>query len=392
MSEDLSLRNALDQLVPASDEVNEWADVLRRARAAPSVPWRKRLLQPRRRFVLAVAFAVFVLVVGTALAVRLLVGAPAPPKVKQQIGNQLGPPKGLVLATAGRGSGVLADKTFAAGVLQTSVGPVYLWAAPTRSGGYCTMLEVVANDFHGRPNLSGGCPVRPGQKLWAGFPSIRVGAHPRKPVFSVLYGYAGTGVATVTARFRDGRLEQLPIADHFFLVEVPSQQEVVVTARDQQGNTVASLRRSNFEPTRMRPLVFVPVRTLIQTTTFDTHRPIKLILGRGSGGVRCTRLEAPGGTGTGCDARPPKPAEILVSPEQRGAAPHAMLLLWGDVGVRIVRLELRFQDGTTIRLPLTDHYALYEVRPRNFRPGHQPSVLIGRDANGKIIARRPVRE
>ena len=40
------------------------------------------------------------------------------------------------------------------------------------------------------------------------------------------------------------------------------------------------------------------------------------------------------------------------------------------------------------RLPLVDHLTLYQVARRDFAAGRRPIALVGRDASGKVIARR----
>jgi hypothetical protein len=77
-----------------------------------------------------------------------------------------------------------------------------------------------------------------------------------------------------------------------------------------------------------------------------------------------------------------------VNPNQRGTAPHAMLLLWGSVGRLIDSLEVRFEDGTTIPITLHQGWALYQVHPENFARGHRPITLIGRDRSGRVLDTR----
>lgn len=83
-----------------------------------------------------------------------------------------------------------------------------------------------------------------------------------------------------------------------------------------------------------------------------------------------------------------RPDEVGVHPNQIGTTPNGVLLLWGEVGSEIDRLELRFEGGRVEQLPLVNRFALYQVDPDDFVAGRRPLVLIGRDANGKVVGDR----
>jgi len=110
-------------------------------------------------------------------------------------------------------------------------------------------------------------------------------------------------------------------------------------------------------------------------------------LGRGANGTICQELVTPSGTGRGCGP-PIGPTDIHVGPTQIGKAPHGWFLLDGLVGRTIHTLELRFQDGTQIRLAIHHGYVLYQVAPHNFISGHRPTELIARDTQGHIVKTR----
>ena len=83
---------------------------------------------------------------------------------------------------------------------------------------------------------------------------------------------------------------------------------------------------------------------------------------------------------------PPKPREIGVTAMNYGGAPGGILLLLGQVGSKIARLELRYQDGRLVTVPLHDRWALYEVVPADYAEGRRPQTLVGRDSAGREIA------
>jgi hypothetical protein len=65
-----------------------------------------------------------------------------------------------------------------------------------------------------------------------------------------------------------------------------------------------------------------------------------------------------------------------------------MLLLWGEVGSEIEKLELRFEDGRVERLPLVEQFTLYQVDPADFVVGRRPIALVGRNSDGTIVGER----
>jgi len=63
-------------------------------------------------------------------------------------------------------------------------------------------------------------------------------------------------------------------------------------------------------------------------------------------------------------------------------------LLWGHVGANVANLELRFQDGTVTRLPLTESVFLYAFPDNQWRAGHRPGWLIAHEKNGNRLSER----
>jgi hypothetical protein len=110
---------------------------------------------------------------------------------------------------------VVAD-TVAATVLNTSVGRVYLWVAPSVGDTSCAYIQIVAADRPGhRPNLSGGCTVV-GSGVAVGTSAVRV----RGQLHWFIEGVVGIkGARTLDVQFTNGISERLRVADDYVLAE-----------------------------------------------------------------------------------------------------------------------------------------------------------------------------
>lgn len=395
-SDDLGGR--INHLLPHVYE-DDWADVLQRARLQPGAARKTRELSQRRRrrVGLAVGLAVFVVAIGTAFALGLrliIVGQPAPPTVKQQASSLLGPVKKLLIPTVGRRSEAIVARTFAAGVAKTKVGAVYLWAAPTRSGGYCGLVEVVANDRNGKPALSGDCSILPGEKLWVSYRIIRITTHPQEPVFNLLYGRIGPVVSSVTARFSDGRSEVVPVHDHFFLAAVEaSEVGVIVTARNRLGAVIATGRREDSQPVPpVQPQLLGNQQTLF-ALALPSGKKVRFIISSGidvrTGQLsNCTDLVTPTRSVTNCGQPILRAAAITVSFHEISGAGKPTLLLLTHTDLAATSLQLRFKNGTAVVLALKDGYSLYLLPENTLVAGRVPTQLIARNARGEIVSER----
>ena len=380
------IRRELHRMVPRTRTVPDWGDVVGRARVARdfdprSGRPRQTLLRP---LALAAAFAVAAIIAVAAYAVAryVIVGSAAPPAVKtsERLLNQV---KGELIPRAHSGTGIEVAKTKAAVAINASTGPVYLWVAPTRAGGYCAFLQVVGTELpNGRPNLSGGCTSPPSTKLDIGMNTISVHGH----VLALLVVHAANPARTIAIRFRSGADRTLRLGTSGFMVaEVkPSDQVRTVSSRDAHGLLLA---REQVPSIPAPPKPIGPFRAVAEIRTIGANKPLVLHVAPATRGMRCASFAPAGGAGGIC-SKPPRPNQIDVNPNQRGAAPRGMLLLWGSVGRLISSLELRFEDGTKIPIPLHHGWALYQVNPRNFVRGHRPIALIGRNRSGRVVGTR----
>jgi hypothetical protein len=367
------------------------------ARADAARALRRAISENRRRplrpvVVLAVLLGSAALATGAyALYQSVIVGSPAPENVKE-IERLQTIVKGELIPQAHRNPGIEVEKTRAAAVITTSVGPAYLWVAPDKRGDSCAYLQIVGLDLPGgRPNLSGGCSTG-GTTFYAGIQLVRV----KGRLLGLVQGYVGTKSAkTVEIRFANGVSHTYPITNHYILAETsPANAIKTLTVRDMNGRALAARHvRNPVSPSQQaqqnrrqnRPVG--PMRTVATLRTIGTHRLLVAKIGPGPNGTICQELVTPSGTGRGCNT-PIGPTDIDVGPTQIGKAPHGWFLLDGLVGRKIHTLELRFQDGTHIPLAIHEGYVLYQVAPHNFISGHRPAELVARDTRGHVVKTR----
>jgi hypothetical protein len=345
----------------------------------------------RRSLAIGALGGVVLLAAGTAyvLGTGVIDGDPVPRAVKDEV-QRVNRVRGELIPSVREGPRVLAEETRAAAVLQASTGPVYLWVAPTESGDRCLFLQVVGTEGpDGRPNLGGGCG-RGAPGLEASLSGTRV----RDGRWLVLvHGRVERPVERVEIRVEDGPRIVPPLSDGFFLVEVPGVADSEVPSLEIVGRAadgrVVSRRKQGRQPNlQEHPVGIAGESPVLEILTRRTRKPIKLYVVE-RGGERCSVLETPGGTASGCGGgSPPGPREIPIRPNQIGSAPKGMLLLWGEVGRGIATLELRFEDGRVEKLPLARHFTLYQVDPSDFALGRRPVELIGRGTEGRVVGRQ----
>lgn len=352
----------------------------------------------RHRRTLRPVIVIAALLAATALATgayaiyqSVIVGSPAPANVKN-VERLLTEVKGELIPQAHRNPGIEIAKTKAAAAITTSVGPVYLWVAPDKRGDSCSYLQIVADDLPGgRPNLSGGCSPG-GSGFYLSIHDIRV----KGRLLGLVQGRIGTKSAkTVEVQFANGTSKTVPITDQYVLAETDPNNAIKTTVvRDANGHVLAERHESNplsplqqAQQSRRRFRPAGPMRTVATLRTIGTHRLLVEKAAPGTNGTICHELITPSGTGGGCN-RPIPPTGLDVGPTQIGTAPYGWFLLDGPVGAEIRSLELRFEDGTHVAIPIHHGYILYQVNPQNFVSGHPPTELVARNAAGHIVKTR----
>jgi hypothetical protein len=160
------LRNPIDD--------SDWLDVRRRTRR----PWRRAAL-------IAVAAVTAALLVAPAFGIGgrvldLIQGPPAPPAVQTQFSwssafreRIFAHARAAGIELHDRFSPVIASETRGVAAIETTDGPIYLWAAPTEDGRQCWLVQAGGDPVTGRPYGSGSCdgidhtgPIQPEGPGW----------------------------------------------------------------------------------------------------------------------------------------------------------------------------------------------------------------------------------
>jgi hypothetical protein len=215
------LDDLLDELVPAERDAGSWSDVLDRARRS------------RRRYTAAVAMvAALVLAPAAWAAVNAFEGTPAPQAIQQYftfhrviVNAQADFVHNLPDADASKSHGVLQ--------LQTSDGPLDLWAAPEIDGtGMCWFVGWESDTGVGTGSCteSNDAAITPETYNDASHPS-----------YVVLVGSVTGSETTLDVTLTNGSTTTLPVAEHLFLGALPPGSQLAsINGRDAKGNVVAS--------------------------------------------------------------------------------------------------------------------------------------------------------
>ena len=227
---DAYLDGLLDELVTAEPR-EAWHEVLGLARRS------------QRRYIAVVAVvATLGLVPATWAAVNAFEGTPAPQSIVQNFvrWNAEAPNLAFVNPKTGFARHVpRADTTKTHGVLQldTSDGPLDLWAAPTSVGnGTCWFVgwesDVAAERALGHGTCTQGDDPAIDPETWGD------ASHPS---YTVLDGSVTGSETTLHVTLTDGRTTTLPVVEHLFLGALPPGSELAsIAGRDASGNVVAS--------------------------------------------------------------------------------------------------------------------------------------------------------
>jgi hypothetical protein len=288
-----------------------------------------------------------------------------------------------------RESQAIASKTHGVLAIETSAGPVYVWVAPTRGGGFCQVIDIEANTLpDGSPNLSGICRPqvpRRGRPFVAG--PVLGSTFTARGELHLLHGRVSSRAALVDIRFESGDVATVRPVEGFYLREV-SVEPTAVIARDANGSELG--RRPMPGPRSFRRDLAFPIgpyRKLIEIET-SAGFPLSFAVAPGTNGSVCERTLYRGRQAWGCGQGSTRLAPDAIAVHRGIWNEHRrpLVLLQGAVGSAISRLEVWYEDRSAARLPIVEQYVLFEV-PR----ARVPRVLVGLDANGSIVARRPLR-
>jgi len=260
-------------------------------------------------------------------------------------------------------AGVIAAKTRRVLAVETSVGPVALWAAPTRAGGECWLLDIDSGAACSPAPAVADYVIRPWQS------ETNVGGR----TLRLLSARVTPEVASVGIRFADGTTDDVRPTGGFFVRELRGDEEPqLVIARGEQGRELR--RRPMPGPRSFRRELPFPTGDYRNVIAL---KGMTLAVAPGTNGTVCRLTVYRGSRSWGCGSGPNRLAPDELDVEVRNR------LVVGSVGRAISRLETWYAGGGGSRVPIARQYVLFEV-PR----GRVPRVLVGFDAGGSLIARR----
>ncbi len=379
----------------------------------------------RRRRVLIVALAALALVVPVALAASqtglldFALGGPAPTSARTFLDRMLppryaaneGPPQGLTRADIIKGTERLVD------AVTTSTGAnAEMYAVRLRGGGFCWFA-------YGLPFNGGGCGGQATGRRSVIGGSIGMGSAGMGKRQAGTFGQGVTlsgpvgakGAVSLRITYRDGDHGSVPVRDGWVMYEVPlahtfwKHEPTRIDVLDASGRVLAH-RDDPFELHQpARPKIEQP----LQSHTVLISRPlgwkgasIELLFARGSKGNECIQARNTArlhwterwlcdpavGRNAAITIERPTPPALPISFTwgrfTRFEQPTGYAYVWGWAGAPVTHVEVRFQDSSTVELPLTRHFFLYVVPSVHWTLGTRPSYLIGRDATGKVVYRR----
>jgi hypothetical protein len=376
------------------------------ARAALQDAMNRRRLP--RRYAIALAFVAAALLAAGAYAIvhEFIVGAAAPKDVNAQLEFDVGhffdyeliPWRGHPRKTAG--------PTRVAAAAQTPDGPVYLLLTPLQGGGECLFTYTGRED--GPPptaSCSLGKPIQPGRFVY--FTQNITAAGP------MIVGYAP---GAVRVRYAGASFET-PLG--WFVV--PSRVDKVLTAYGAHAGVVARvpLTRESSPPVPQSqpkpqggaaaPGPVKPPHVIISTHTgwartgstwVYTHELLRVAIARDNNRMRCiypyAKAPSANDAEVSCGWPDPRANEVQVVSRAVGWTRVSgsrrtwvsVLVLLGQAGANVAHAEVRFSDGRTAPTTLRQGVIFYQVPRENFRAGHRPAQVIGRDASGHVVARK----
>ena len=370
-------RTLIERVLPAEAGEASWTDVLQRADRA-------RRRRTRQASALLVVAAVLVAVTSAfgGRIVHLFQGEPAPPNV-QESAREMVPPD-LIEQLMGRQSPrVLAERTHGLIRLRTAAGPFFLWGAPMSDGGRCVVLTYGALDVD-HPISSGNCLSRSDTPQ----PQIVVGndnGFPGVGQTLVAFGLVPRGTASAELHTRDGDTIPLQLVEGGFLTALrPGTKLRDAVARGANGNVIARQSLVFRRPRGCCRKVPVPPGAAYKPL-FTVNTSIGVVtLKTAVAYPGCYEVDMPvvdgHSSGSGTCVSPAHPLPSLV---QLGVMPlkgdvDGPVLIAGTTREDVRRLELRFDDGTALPLPLHDGYYMAEL-PH----GNHPTVFGARLADGR---------
>ena len=365
---------------------------------------RSRAWRSRRLWVLVGAALLGAAIVSSALGwtgrlIDVIAGEPAPPRVKRAfaVQNEARARQLMPIFRSAASGNTVVERTHGVIGINSSAGSVVIWAAPTKGGGVCWLLDIERlRQPNGLPNGGAGCipgPEEPSVPLTFGLRRTRVA----DDYLTLIEGRAGADVASIELQYADGEHETLPIFERFFLHEPRAgSRPTLLVARDRSGAEIKRQPIRSFEATRPRPRPPQALRAGRVLIRFETDWGFPLTFGvaPAENGQLCQTTRYRGAVAGTCGPDPRDrlaPDEIGIHPGLWNEAEDGkpLVTLNGAVGSAIARLELHYTDGTNVSVPITERFVLFEIPPARHKD--ERFVLVGRSRAGAEIARRTIK-
>ena len=204
--------------------------------------------------------------------------------------------------------------------------------------------------------------------------------------FWTVEGLASDDVSRVEAFLATGERRWLALHDNVVFgriaaVKLPAR----IVAYDGQGRIIGITKIEGLARSKSRPVVST-FRTLIRVHQV-TGPDALLRVARSTSGGRCFEVS----TGDAVIAAGCYASRWRGAPIQLGLQGHGRRwLLDGRVRPDVVALELRYQDGEMATVKPVGGHALLAVPASHTVDGHRLTLVIGRDAAGRIVDKEPI--
>jgi hypothetical protein len=365
--------------------------LLRAANPVPVTPAPRRPRSPLKIGLAVVALGVCFLLVAPAVGIRIPAldfwsAEKAPPKIVQDF-EELG--EG---APAGMDPGAIPGETRKVALADGTT----LWVAPTKHGGFCTL-----------GTRSGGCDklgTTPLGISWGASGPIRLAGgklqRPPMTAFDVLAGHANSRyVDSVEIRFADGEVARPaiawvsdPIHTGFFVYRVPEEHRLpgheiqLIVGLDGKGQVVVDATRPGLEELLGVPRDAIPAERAQRAhiSTREGEAVVWEAPTRYEGSCAWLELE-----GRFLPFVPCMPAGYEYGRFAIRFVPtRDDVLVVGWVAKQYASVEVGFADGSTMAVTPRAGFVLAELPVQNLTRGHEATVVIGRDRDGKGLPPR----
>lgn len=204
---------------------------------------------------------------------------------------------------------------------------------------------------------------------------------------SLIVGAAADGVSRIVVFTADGQRQRVPLEDNLFSAFVPARQAAKVVGYDRGGRVVAIGKIPGFGGRGLPTGALRNVHTAVRTTG-PNGASGTILVGAAVRGLQCWRATfSTGQSQTGC--KPTYPTGPWTYVEDVQPAGRDLFVL-GYVRPPVVRVRLRFADGSSIGAKPVDGLFLLAIPRAHLSRTRQLAFVTGYDAHGKRVQRQGV--